>query len=98
LAGYPFSPRFLQAGIQGGHKALIGGKAYEAKPWIGKFCHAFRSAVRRSIIHHEQLKITEGLRKDVSNGGTNMSLRVKRREQDAEEWIWHECVSGASGF
>jgi hypothetical protein len=98
LAGDPFSSCFLQAGIQGGHKALIGRKVYEAKAWVGKFRHAFRSAVRRSIIHHDQLKIAEGLREDVSNGGTNMSLRVKRREQDAEEWIWHECVSGASGF
>jgi len=98
LAGDPFSSCFVQTGIQGGHKALIGRKAYKAKPWVGKFRHAFRSAVRRSIIDYQQLKIAEGLRKDVSNGGSNMSLRVKRREQDAEEWIWHECVSGASGF
>jgi hypothetical protein len=90
LAGNPFSSCFLQAGIQGRHKALIGRKAYEAKPWIKEFLHAFRSAVRRSIIHHEQLKITEGLRKDISNGESNMSLRVKRWEQNAEEWICHE--------
>ena len=98
LAGDPFSSCFLQAGIQGGHKALIGRKAYEAKPWVGKLLHAFRSAVRRSIIDYQQLEIAEGLRKDVSNGRSNVSLRVKRWEQDAEEWIWHECVSGASGF
>ena len=98
LAGDPFSSCLLQAGIQGGHEALIGRKAYEAKPWVGKFCHAFRSAVRRSIIDQQQLEITEGLRQDISNGGSNVSLRVKRREQDAEEWVWLECVSDGSGF
>jgi hypothetical protein len=85
LAGDPFSSCFLQAGIQGGHKALIGRKAYEAKPWVGKFRHAFRSAIRRSIVHDKQFEIAESLSEDIPNRRADVMPRIESRKEDTKK-------------
>ena len=87
LAGDPFSSCFLQAGIQGGHKALIGRKAYEAKPWVGKFLHAFRSAVRRSIIDYQQLVRRVPVPDHIYRFAAKLVRKTRPKGDSAPAWL-----------
>ena len=84
------APGVVQTHVGGGRRAAVGFVEYpDAGVSFGKFIAQLAAAVGAAVLHQQQLKIREGLRKDAGHRAGQVVFGVVHAGDDADGGVGH---------